>query len=69
MDMEEAFSIGNEGSEDVADGGRELVLFDMYILRSFIEFKLLEEIFRSMFISLSDDMFGFKLSTAFFFQI
>lgn len=47
MEPEDALSMGNEGSVDivVADGGRELALFDMYSLRSLMEFKLLEEIF------------------------
>lgn len=47
VETEDALSIGNEGSVDivVADGGRELVLFDIYSLRSLMEFRLLEEIF------------------------
>ncbi len=55
VELDEAYRIGKEGSELVAEGGREQVLLDTNNLRSLIELRLLDEIFLSIFISLSEE--------------
>lgn len=57
---EVAFNIGNDGSDEHADGGSDEVLWERNDLRSWIELRLFDEIFFSILIpSLSDDGLDF----------